>query len=174
MSRNTKVLTSTALMITLCAILNIYAIKISDSVQIVFTYTICFIAGVFFGPICGFATGFLGDLIGCILAPQGAYLPTVGISLGLWGVIPWAVFRLFNRLPYYVNTVIAFILCLLICTVGINMTTFYFVFSKMAGYLPYVMSHLPVKLILVAVNCVVCIIAYPLFSRLYQKEIVRN
>ncbi len=45
-------------------------------------------AGVLFGPIAGGIVGAVGDIIGMIISPMGAYMPHFTVSAALTGAIP--------------------------------------------------------------------------------------
>ena len=53
--------------------------------------------GIFFGPTAGGIVGAIGDLIGYVISPVGAYMPHFTLVAALRGVIPGAVILLFSR-----------------------------------------------------------------------------
>ena len=120
-------------------------IKFMD-VQFSFTIAVSALAGVILGPLAGFAACFLGDLVGFLYNSAGfAYYPWIGIAMGLVAVI----FSLCLRLPFAkkipLKIGIASLLTFLICTVGINTTSFYLLYGKGVGYFTYLVTRLFVQ-----------------------------
>lgn len=115
----TKRIVYVALMTAVCAVMNIFTIPISNSVWITFTALPCFIAGYMFGCIDGFAVGFIGDLIGALIHPQGAYMPIIGLASGMWGFVPGVIFSYFKGNDN-LKAIISYLICFLLCTVFLN------------------------------------------------------
>ena len=85
---------SDARVLCTCGILSalfvaLYAVKLplSDSLRITFTFVPLAIAGWLFGVIPAALVGLVGDVIGCMLFPTGAYYPGFTISSMLTGAI---------------------------------------------------------------------------------------
>ena len=121
-----------------------FEVKFMD-VQFSFTIAVSALTGVILGPLAGFAACFLGDLVGFLYNSAGyAYYPWIGISMGLVAVI----FSLCLRLPFQgkipLKIAIASLLTFVICTVGINTTSFYFLYAKV-GYFTYLFARLFVQ-----------------------------
>jgi len=109
-----------AVLTALSAVFNIFTIFIiPNRFAISLVAVPCFIAGYLFGAKEGFIVGFLGDLIGCIIMPNGAYLPIIGLASGLWGFIPGFIFDRFGG-DDRVKTVISFIICFVVCSAFLN------------------------------------------------------
>lgn len=53
-------------------------------------YPIIF-AGILFGPIAGGVVGAIGDIVGMIISPMGAYMPHFTLTAALTGIIPGLV-----------------------------------------------------------------------------------
>ena len=103
------------------------------------------LTGVLIGPIFGFCACFLGDLVGFFYHSAGfAYLPWIGISMGLTAVITGLIV---NGLPelngwfLYVKIALSCLLTFLICTVAINTTAFWLLYAKV-DYFTYLISRL--------------------------------
>lgn len=112
-------------------------------VQYSLTIAFSFYNGIILGPLFGFVSCFLGDLIGYFINNWGQlYMPWVGISTGTFAFISGIVFHfksdkataMFLKLAIF--TVTSFI----ICTVAINSTGFYFYNRKM-GFSDAVLSY---------------------------------
>ncbi|MBR7110379.1 MAG: folate family ECF transporter S component [Clostridia bacterium] len=163
--KNTFRLCTVALLSALSIVSNAFAINLTPDISLSFTYLVSFVSGVFLGPIDGFLVGIIGDVIGCIIAPKGPYAPTVTLSTGLLGVLPWVMFKAFRKFPYVVKVIASYIACFLICSVLINSTTWYIMYSSKTPYLTYLVTRNSVQLLIVAINCAItCVIFKPIKS----------
>lgn len=105
-------------------------------VQFSLTITVSFWSGVFLGPVFGFCSGVLSDFIGYVVNSWGQlYMPWVGISTGGFAVISGLLFLKKSEKPSaaYIKAIIFSVSSLLICTVAINSTGFYF-WNKLSGF----------------------------------------
>ena len=124
-----------------------FEFKLAET-QLSFTLVLSAITGVIIGPLFGFVACFMGDLVGFFYHSAGfAYLPWIGISLGLTAVIAGLVI---NGLPQggkgflFVKIGLVCILTFSICTVAINTTAFWILYSKV-DYGTYLISRLFVQ-----------------------------
>ena len=117
-----------AVFIALAAITNIYTWIPVPHFALSFAALPSFFAGAICGPIGGFLTGVGGDVIGQLIAPKGSWLPTITLASGLMGLIPGLIFK-FLHINNFIKILISYILTYLICTVAINTTTLWLVFS---------------------------------------------
>ena len=124
-----------------------FEFKLAET-QFSFTLVLSALTGVIIGPLFGFVACFLGDLVGFFYHSAGfAYLPWIGISLGLTAVIAGLVI---NGLPeggkgfLFVKIGLVCILTFSICTVAINTTAFWILYSKV-DYGTYLISRLFVQ-----------------------------
>lgn len=148
-----------------------------------FTAIPCFIAGIMLGPISGFAVGFLGDLLGFLIAPQGPYMPMIAISSGLFGFIPGMIFLLFRFHPH-LKILISYILCLLVCTCCLNTLNLWLVYSAgektLATFWVYLKIRLPFQIAVCAINwflttiLYVCLVKAKVIKKVSYKKQVQN
>ena len=124
-----------------------FEFKLAET-QFSFTLVLSALTGVIIGPLFGFVACFMGDLVGFFYHSAGfAYLPWIGISLGLTAVIAGLVI---NGLPeggkgfLFVKIGLVCILTFSICTVAINTTAFWILYSKV-DYGTYLISRLFVQ-----------------------------
>ncbi|MEG2413596.1 MAG: folate family ECF transporter S component [Clostridia bacterium] len=164
----TKKLAYIAILTALACIFNYFTFFVNKVFSISFTMIPTFVAGVFIGPIGGFLVGFLGDFLVGMIFPQGAYLITVGIASGLFGLIPGLVFK-YIKLNAYVKIVISFALEFVICTLAINTTTFWVVYSMAKGksYWVYLWGRFPFQLANTAINMALCCCIYAPMKKLF-------
>lgn len=161
-----KTLSYTAMLTAICALCNIFTVYVGagNAFAISFAYIPCFISGAFFGPLSGFVTGLLGDLIGVWIAPKGDINPIILLSSSLLGLIPGVVFYVSKKLPtkstnIIIPTVISMILILFICT-NLNTIGLYLFYFKGVGRTlkaVYIL-RIPKQLIVWAINLIICII----------------
>ena len=124
-----------------------FEFKLAET-QFSFTIVVSTVAGIVIGPIFGFVACFLGDLVGFLYHSAGfAYLPWIGISMGitafLAGLIMGGV-RVKKGWLLYVKLALISVLTFFICTVAINTTAFWLLYSKV-DYWTYFVSRIFVQ-----------------------------
>ncbi len=123
-----------AVMTALAVVCNMFfEFKLADTQ---FSLTIFFSAmcGIIIGPIFGFVSAMLGDLVGFLYNSGGfVYYPWIGISMG---VIAFVAGFIVNLFPFnfkgviYLKLFFVSIFTFIICTVGINTTFFWLMYNK--------------------------------------------
>ena len=107
--------------------------------QFSLTLAISALSGIVLGPAPGFVACFLGDLVGFLYHSSGyPYMPWIGIAMGMAAVITGLCFYVIAKNGkgwLYAKLGIACFLIFAVCTVGINTTAFWFLYSK--GKVPY-------------------------------------
>lgn len=172
--RITLFITYIAILSALSVVCNIFTIPISGGTKAIsFGYLPPMIAGVFLGPIPGFAVGVLGDVLGQIIHPLGPWIPTMTLSSGLLGLIPALMFKI-PKLNPYIKIVLSFTACFLLCTFLINTLSTYKVYVIDRGgsktFWFYVGERLGFMAIVVVINCVIyCLLHYPLKRFVFDK-----
>lgn len=126
---------------------NVFEFKLFDT-QFSFTLLISALSGLIIGPLFGFVACFLGDLVGFLVNSAGyVYMPWVGISMGLVSMIAGFVV---GGIPskhkgfLYVKLALVCLLTFAICTVAINTTAFWLLYSKVS-YWKYLVARLFVQ-----------------------------
>ncbi len=126
---------------------NMFEFKMFDT-QFSFTLMISALSGLIIGPLFGFAACFLGDLVGFLINSSGfAYMPWIGISMGLVALISGFVVGGIpskQKWALYVKLLAVCVLTFAICTVAINTTAFWLLYSKV-GYVEYLVARLFVQ-----------------------------
>lgn len=168
---DTRKIAYIAVMTALLVVANMFfEFKLAET-QFSFTLVLSALAGVLIGPIFGFCACFLGDLVGFFYHSAGyAYLPWIGIAMGLTAAIAGLIV---NGLPekegwfLYVKIAIVCVLTFLICTVAINTTAFWLLYSKV-DFWTYLISRLFVQgqIWNSLVNYILLFITVPLVRRL--------
>ncbi len=121
-----------------------FEFKLAET-QFSLTIFVSAIAGILIGPLLGFAACFLGDLVGFLYHSGGfAYLPWIGLSLGMIAFLSGLIvggLKSGAKWFLYVKLSIVCVLTFLLCTVAINTTAFWILYSKI-GYWKYLVSRL--------------------------------
>ena len=121
-----------------------FEFKLADT-QFSLTLLVSALTGILIGPCFGFVACFLGDLVGFLFNSGGfAYLPWIGISMGLTAFIAGVVIGVFeskNNWFLYVKLALVCVLTFGLCTVAINTTAFWILYSKVS-YRTYLVSRL--------------------------------
>ena len=137
-----------AVMTALIVVANMFfEFKFAET-QFSLTLIISALTGFMIGPVFGFVACFLGDLVGFLYHSAGyAYLPWIGISMGLTATIA----GLCGELPLsfkggkYVKLALVSLLSFSICTVAINTTAFWLLYARGVPYTTYLVSRLFVQ-----------------------------
>lgn len=137
-----------AVMTALTVVSNMFfEFKLAET-QFSLTLAVSAITGLLIGPLFGFVACFLGDLVGFLYNSAGfAYLPWIGISMGLTATLFGLIV---SGIPskkswfLYVKLGLACVLSFAVCTVAINTTAFWLLYSKV-GYGTYLISRLFVQ-----------------------------
>ncbi|MEG1528211.1 MAG: folate family ECF transporter S component [Clostridia bacterium] len=146
-----KKLSITAIFVALDVLANIFSIPIMGSNYISFTYLVCFAAAFYLGLTPALIVGALGDLIGCLIVPKGAFNPVIFMSSVLIAVIPALIFKI-KGVNKYVKLVIALVICTVLVTAFLNTYALWLMYSKGKTFFVYLWARLPFQLLNTAVN----------------------
>ena len=175
MKFSTKNIAYLAILTAISALLNALGDLLTipnTNTQIAFTYLPTFVAGFYFGPGGGFLVGVIGDLIGWIMRSSGgAWSPIIALSSGLMGVIPGLVRYLHLHEKWTI--VISYLTIFLVCSVAINTTHNWLVYSKGRTYWAYFVLKVPLSFIVMLINLVLNYALMPFFKRLIAPRINR-
>lgn len=137
---------------------------------IAFTYIPNFVAGYFFGPGAGFLVGVLGDVLGCIIWPKGAWLPLITLASGLMGMIPGLVRYIPVAKRWHV--VISYILVFLVCSECINAFAYWHAFAATKKtFWVYLIGKMQISVINMIANLVINFMLMPVFERIILPRI---
>lgn len=73
--KNPKMLIIAALFIALDIVVSSLFIPVGDNLRVYFSFFVKSLGGMLYGPVVGLFTGFIGDILGYILRPDGAFFP---------------------------------------------------------------------------------------------------
>lgn len=163
-----------ALITAISVIVNALTLTVPGSgIAISFTYIPNFLAGYFFGPGAGFIVGVLGDVLGCIIWPKGAWLPLLTLSAGLMGAIPGLVRYLPVKMRWHV--LIAYVATYIVCSAGINTFTLWHAYAATKKtFWVYLIGKMPVSIVNMIANLVINFMLMPLFERIISPRIKRK
>ena len=137
---------------------------------IAFTYIPNFVAGYFFGPGAGFLVGVLGDVLGCIIWPKGAWLPLITLASGLMGMIPGLV--RYIPVPKRWHVLISYLLVFIVCSEGINAFAYWHAFAATKKtFWVYLIGKMQISVINMIVNLVINFMLMPVFDRIIAPRI---
>ncbi|MBQ8685171.1 MAG: ECF transporter S component [Clostridia bacterium] len=125
-----------------------FEFKLAD-VQFSLTIVVSALSGILLGGAFGFVASFLGDLVGFLYNSGGyAYYPWIGLSMGLVallaGVLVGGV-RMPVRFGLQIKLAILSVVTFLLCTVAINTTAFWILYTKGVPYHTYLFTRLFVQ-----------------------------
>lgn len=171
MKFSTKSIAYLALITAISVIMNALTLTVPGSgVAISFTYIPNFLAGYFFGPGAGFIVGVLGDILGCIIWPKGAWLPLLTLSAGLMGAIPGLIRYLPLKERWIV--LISYSATYLVCSAGINTVTLWYAYAATKKtFWVYFVAKFPVGILNMIANLVLNFMLMPLFNRILIPRI---
>ncbi len=133
------------------------------------TYIPSVIAGLYMGPFAGFVVGAVGDGIGCLLFPHGAWLPLLTLSAGLTGVMP-SIAKKICKNNLAAKVAIAYILVLAICTVGINTTTLWYCYAKgKKTFWVYTGSRIVSQGLVLLLNAALTLVLIPMIDKYFKR-----
>ena len=166
----TKKIVYTAVFTALSFVANSFSYFPVSYISISVLPTVCFLSGLLLGAKSGFLVGFIGDLLGAIIFPAGAYNPLIGIASGLSGLIPGVIFDYFKG-NGYIKTVISFVLTLVICTSGINTFALYLMYGLgKKTFWAYLIVRLPWQVLIAAGNLVLSLSLFAAIGRIFPKD----
>ncbi|MBQ3495798.1 MAG: folate family ECF transporter S component [Clostridia bacterium] len=168
-----KKIAVTAMLVALAFIANVGASG-PDLWKFSFVPTVSFIAGLVLGPGGGFTVGFLGDLIAGIIAPQGPYNPIIAIASSLWGFIPGVIFGYFRK-HFILNTVISYVIGFIVCSLFLNTSATYFMYSSISTKYPTLISYvsyriIPTLITAFVINTPLSILLYPIINKIFPRK----
>lgn len=110
-----KTLTGAAMLVALYTILSFFTLKLSTTLEIGFAYLALSVCGMMFGPVVGGIAGAVGDTLGFIVSPNGAFFPGFTLSAFIMGFIYGIV--LYKRQITVKRVMIASLAVTLVCNI---------------------------------------------------------
>ncbi len=153
----TQKITYTAVLSALSVVANIFSVQIlGSSNYLSFAYIPAYLAGIYLGVWAGGMVGLVGDVLGCLIMPQGAWNAIITLSSMLLGVIPALVYRLTaHRCRNIYKLLLSLLLTTIICTSGLGTLGLWLMYGNGKVFWVYLLARLPFQLVMVAVNGII-------------------
>lgn len=169
--KRTRKIAYIAIMVALAIVCNMYFEFKLGAVQYSFTTAISALIGLLIGPTAGLIACFIGDAVGFMVNPFGAYTPWIGLATGLIAFISGCVFHLFKtdkKWAVYVKLGIIAVLTFFICSIGINSTFLWLAYYNNTGYFAYLVNRYIVlgQLLVSVINYALLFIFVPLIGKI--------
>jgi 5,10-methenyltetrahydrofolate synthetase len=165
--KSTRMLVTIALLVAAHIILSRFLSINAWNIKIGFAFVAVFVGAYLYGPIAGAAVGGLGDFLGAILFPIGAYFPGFTLNCALTGVV-------MGLLLYKKQTPLRVVLTAAINEAGISMWITPIWISILYGspYWPLIISRLPQIGILFVVEIVVIFLMIKVMERIKAPQMM--
>lgn len=163
--KNVKVLTLSAMMIALSAVIGyvcktIPALDLGSGLRITFENLPIIIAGIMFGPVVGGCVGCIADLLSCLFSGQ-APLPWILVGSISVGVVAGVSSKFIVRKNGFLKLVVSELLAHLVGSMIIKTIALYTIFG------PIVLFRIPMSIGIAAVEII-------LLCAMYKNKTVRN
>lgn len=164
-----------ALLIAVNVVVSIFSPRLG-TLKITLTYTTCFLAGYFFGPVNGGLVGGIGDVIGCFVGGGYAPNPIILCSSVLIGVIPGLVSYIKipgpkKAVPYF-HIALSYVFVFVVCTLFITTYGLYLMgLAKGNTFWAYMAVRAGTQTPVTAVNFALTLILYPVFLKIFRLNV---
>jgi len=147
-------------------ILNTFTITMpGSSYALSFTYIPTFLAGFYFGPFAGFMVGLIGDVLGCIIWPKGAWIPLITLASALMGVIPGLIREI--KVDERVRLVLSYIIVYVVCSMWLNTFALWSVYAATKKtFWVYLAARIPLQITNLILNMWIGLATLPFFKQL--------
>lgn len=160
--KNTRALCTSAILAALFVALYAVKIPLAPELRITFTFVPLAVAGWLFGPVPAMVCGLIGDIIGCILFPAGAYFPGFTLTQILGGLIFGLLLYRQSPKRMFLSVLVSKIIINLTLNVMLNSLWLSILYGKV--WTVYAASHLVKNLISLPVETVLLFIIIRLLS----------
>ena len=162
---NVRILCTCGILSALFVVLYAVKLPLSPNLRITFTFIPLAVTGWLFGPVPATLVGLVGDVIGCMLFPMGAYFPGFTLSTMLSGFI-FGVF-LYEADIAELKSIILIILSKLCISLFINifMNSFWLSIITKSGYYFHLVDHSVKNVLAFPFECVLLWLIAGILSR---------
>lgn len=151
--RSPRMLVFAALMLALRIVLGMLIVPVGDNLRMLFKFIPDCIGAMIYGPFMGMCVGGLGDILGYVIFPTGAFFPGYTVSAILTNLV-FALF-LYRRDISYLRLFLARLVTNVVINVGLGSLWSYTLYGK--GYLFYAAKSIVKNLVLLPVEVVILI-----------------
>ncbi|MBR3375534.1 MAG: 5-formyltetrahydrofolate cyclo-ligase [Firmicutes bacterium] len=165
--KSTQMLVTIGLLVALHIILSRFLSVNAWNMKIGFAFVAVFVGAYLYGPVAGAIVGGLGDFLGAILFPIGAYFPGFTLNCALTGVV-------MGLLLYKKQSPLRVVLTVIIDQLGISMWVTPLWISILYGspYWPLIISRLPQIGIMLVVEIVVTFLMIQIMERIKASQMM--
>lgn len=166
-NKSTQMLVTLGLLVALHIILSRFLSINAWNIKIGFAFVAVFVGAYLYGPIAGAVVGGLGDFLGAILFPIGAYFPGFTLNCALTGVV-------MGLLLHKKQTPLRIVLTAALNELGISMWITPVWISILYGspYWPLIISRIPQIAILFVVEIVVIFLMIKVMERIKAPQMM--
>lgn len=163
-----KALVTLALLVAMQVVLEKLCAINTLTVKIGFGFVPVAVGAMLYGPVGGGVVGALGDIVGSLLFPTGAYFPGFTVTAALIGVV-WGLFLPQKHLGYPVRVVLPAVINNIVLGLGVN-TLFIALLYTHKHYTAMLVSRLPEYAIMLPLT----LIFIPIFEKITEKLLKKN
>ena len=165
--KSTQMIVTLGLLVALHIILSRFLSINAWNIKIGFAFAAVFVGAYLYGPVGGAMVGGLGDFLGAILFPIGAYFPGFTLNCALTGVV-------MGLLLYKKQSPLRVVISAAINELGISMWITPLWISILYGspYWPLIVSRLPQIAILFVVEIVVTLLLIKIMENIKARQMV--
>lgn len=179
---DTTKLCYTSVLAALCLVANIFSINLFANNFLSFVYFFTLIAAIYLGSVLGGCIGFVTDVLGWAILPQGTWNPLLSVSCLFMGVIPGLIFKYvktYDLLKVILSMTVCFVFCsCFLNTLGLWLTYHYIPFANGTNavlkktFWVYLVGRLPILTINIVANS---ILVYAVVkTKVLDKMIIRS
>lgn len=148
------------------------------TMKITVSYTMCFLAGYFFGPLIGIAVGGLGDLLGTLISgntPNPIILAAACLLGAIPGLVKFIRIKKLGKFEWIFHLTASFIACFIICTLFINTYALYLLgLAKGATFWAYMGTRVISQSPIFAANYGLSLVLVPIFEKIYKATVLKR
>ncbi|MBQ4283031.1 MAG: folate family ECF transporter S component [Lachnospira sp.] len=154
--KSINALATTGLLIALRTVLAVFlSFQITDTLRISVSFLANVIIGALYGPVVGFVSGAVGDLVQFVIKPTGAFFPGWTLSAALSGLVFGVFFyKRFPKKPLDIKYIILCIAAITVETIFVNILlgTFWCTVMYGKGFGFYLTSRFTKNIIQLPIN----------------------
>lgn len=164
--KDTRVLTTAALLTAICTVLGFFKIPLTNMVELRFAFLPIAVSGALFGPGIGALVGALSDILGYLVKPTGMFFPGFTLASLLGGAIyGFFFYKKDLSLPRIIG---AEALRVLVCNLLINTASLSFLYGM--PFWASLVSRLPKNAVMFPINCLLlAALLKPVFKNLPNR-----
>lgn len=167
--KSVKKLMIAALLISLSVIISTIYIPVPAVIgtpRIYFSYLVNSLGSFIYGPVISLISGFVGDIIGCIVHPTGAYFPGYTLT-SMLGALVYALFFYKSKL-----TILRIVLCKIVVNLFINvaLNSLWDSIILGKGYIALAVGRIAKNVIMLPIEVILIVIFFTCMIPILKKQ----